>query len=187
MVIFQTIQTIDVDVLLWMQNNLHRPILDVVLSFYTQLGNAGLLWIAIGIAMLFFKKTREAGVLALLSMLLGLLINNFTLKLLVSRDRPWVTVEGLIPLLYSTDPNSFPSGHTCAAFAFATSQCCCWKKRRIRISVLFAAVLMGFSRLYVEVHYPSDVLVGALVGSLCGGIVWHACKYWIKRRDLRQT
>ena len=90
-----------------------------------------------------------------------------TLKHLVERTRPWLVVEGLIPLIAEGDPNSFPSGHTTAAFAAGVVW---WKTLPWtwgRVGALALAVLMGCSRLYVGVHFPSDVLAGAAVGALC--------------------
>ena len=103
--------------------NLRMPWLDPVVSLYTQLGNAGLLWIALSLAMVLYKPTRRAGAAALMAMALGLLITNITIKPLVERARPWLAWP-IEPLVVERDPNSFPSGHTCAAFAAGL----CWAR-----------------------------------------------------------
>ena len=168
------IHSIDAAVLLFIQEVLRVGLLDPLVVFYTHLGDAGTLWILCSVLLLCFRPTRRAGLLALLAMLLGLLCNNVLLKQLVQRPRPYLTVEGLLPLIAPPDPNSFPSGHACASFAAAVS----WllslprKRRWIGGAGMALAVLMALSRLYVGVHFPTDVLTGALVGSLCALAVY---------------
>ena len=161
--------------------NLRVPWLDPVVSLYTQLGNAGLLWIALSLAMVLYKPTRRAGAAALMAMALGLLITNITIKPLVERARPWLAWP-IEPLVVERDPNSFPLGHTCAAFAAGL----CWARalpwRWGRIAAVIGAVCMGLSRLYVGVHYPTDVLAGALIGALCAWAAWKACQVWEERK-----
>ena len=150
--------------LLWIQEVLRGPVQDAFFSFYTQLGNGGILWIALCVVLLFFPRTRKAGFWALIAMLFGLVCTNVLLKHLVGRTRPWLVLEGLVPLVVEDDPNSFPSGHTCAAFACCVTWARCTGKRWLRCLCIAAALLMGFSRLYVGVHFPSDVLAGCAVG-----------------------
>ena len=167
-----TLLSLDGAVLLWIQEFVRCELLTPLLSFYTQLGNAGIVWIVLSVVMLCFRKTRKAGALSLVAMLFGLLCTNVALKHLVARPRPWLTVEGLNFLVVENDPNSFPSGHTCAAFAAAGVWFRTLPKTRMRWTALVLAVLMGFSRLYVGVHFPSDVAVGCLVGLLCAWMAW---------------
>lgn len=165
--------TLDGGVLLWIQAHLRAPVLDCAVSFYTTLGNAGALFLAAAALLLCFKKTRKAGVTALLAMAIGFVCTNLILKHLVSRPRPWLDVAGLTALVTENDPNSFPSGHSTAAFAFASALWRTAPGKWMKWAALAAAVLMAFSRLYVGVHYPSDVLTGVLVGALAG---WLACR-----------
>ena len=160
--------------LLWIQEVLCGPVQDAFFSFYTQLGNGGILWIALCVVLLFFPRTRKAGFWALIAMLFGLVCTNVLLKHLVGRTRPWLVLEGLVPLVVEDDPNSFPSGHTCAAFACCVTWARCTGKRWLRCLCIAAALLMGFSRLYVGVHFPSDVLAGCAVGCLCAWLSWRA-------------
>lgn len=158
-------------VLLWIQTAL-RGVLDPLMILYTHLGDDGMLWIVLSLAMLCWRPSRKAGAAALIAMILGFLCTNVVLKELVSRPRPWLDVAGLLPLVNEPDPHSFPSGHTCAAFASA----CAWRRTLPRQWMgavgLVLAVCMGFSRMYVGVHYPSDVLAGAAVGAACGWAAW---------------
>lgn len=161
---------------------LHTAWLDPVVSLFTKLGDAGILFIALSLAMLLYRPTRKAGALALMAMVLGLLVTNITIKPLISRPRPWLDWP-IVPLVTEDDPNSFPSGHTCAAFAAGLSwaRALPWKWGRTAAVVI--AVLMGLSRLYVGVHYPTDVLVGAVIGSLCAWIAWKGYQAYEERKN----
>lgn len=173
----ETFQNLDGALLLAIQD-IRMEWLDPLVEGYTTLGDSGLLFIVLSLAMLCYKPTRKAGTVALTAMILGLLCTNVVLKHLVGRPRPWLDVAGLIPLVGTSDPNSFPSGHTCAAFAAGLSWCKAlpWKWGRVLAVVL--AVCMGLSRMYVGVHYPSDVLAGALVGAFCA---WAAGRLYGRR------
>ena len=162
------IQQLDERVLVWIAEHIRCGLLDPFMKLYTQLGNTGMLFIVLGIVMLFFKRTRKAGFSALCAMLIGLIVVNFTIKPLVARERPWLVIENFVNLVEERDPNSFPSGHTNAAFAFAVAVCMSAPKKWMKITAVCMAAVMGLSRLYVGVHFPSDVLAGAVVGSLCG-------------------
>lgn len=173
------IQQFDEQALVWIAENVRCALLDPFMKLYTQLGNTGVLFIVLGILMLFFKRTRKAGFSALCAMLIGLIVVNFTIKPLVSRPRPWLVIENFINLTPEHDPNSFPSGHTNAAFAFALAVCMSAPRRWMKVAAVCMAVVMGLSRLYVGVHFPSDVLMGAVIGSLCGlAGAWVISKVW---------
>ena len=118
-------------------------------------------------------------------MLVGLVVVNFTIKPLVARDRPWLVIENFVNLVPEHDPNSFPSGHTNAAFAFALAVCMTAPKRWMKVAAVCMAVVMGLSRLYVGVHYPTDVLVGAVIGALCAWAAWKAYQIYEDRRKQR--
>jgi len=162
------IQTIDENVLRWIGETLRADWLNPIMMFYTTLGNGGLIFIAAAVLLLFFRRTRRAGAAAGVAMILGLLFTNLIIKPLVARPRPWVVMEGWQALVISSDMNSFPSGHTTAAFAFAMAICAVLPKKWAKAAALIAAALMGFSRLYVGVHFPTDVLAGAVIGTACG-------------------
>ena len=173
------IQRFDEQALVWIAQHVRSGLLDPIMSFYTKLGDAGLLFIVLGLVMLLFKSTRKAGFSALCAMLIGLVVVNFTIKPLIARERPWLVIEGFVNLVEEKDPNSFPSGHTNAAFAFALALCMTAPKRWMKIAAVCAGLVMGLSRLYVGVHFPSDVLVGAVIGSLCGLLgAWAAKAAW---------
>ena len=144
---------------------LHQPWLDPVVAWFTKLGDGGMVWIALSLAMLCWRPTRKAGVMGLMAMILGSLCTNVVLKHLVARPRPWLDLP-LVPLVVERDPNSFPSGHTCAAFAAGLAWAGALPRKWGALAAV-SAVCMGLSRLYVGVHYPTDVLAGAVIGTLC--------------------
>ena len=190
------IQQFDEQALVWIAEHVRCAPLDPFMKLYTQLGNTGMLFIVLGLAMLLWRPTRKAGLSALCAMLIGLVVVNFTIKPLVSRPRPWLVIENFVNLVPEHDPNSFPSGHTNAAFAFAIAVCAAKREKDaarpddskaespvptmwMKATAVCLAVLMGLSRLYVGVHFPSDVLAGAVIGSLCGLLgAWVVSKAW---------
>ena len=123
-----------------------------------------------GLLFLFPKKTRKAGVTALLALAIGAVVTNLCLKDLVARIRPYDSVEGLVPLVARLKDYSFPSGHTCASFACAGVYYKAFPGKWGKAAMVLA-VLIALSRLYVGVHYPTDVLVSLILGSIYGALV----------------
>ena len=140
-------------------------LLDGAMLFVSWLGNSGLLFIALALLMLCFKRLRALGGVCCTALALDALLVNVLLKPLVARERPFATGAFTLLLLPPGD-YSFPSGHTAAAFAFAAALAPAGKKWSA--AALLFACLMGFSRMYLSVHFPTDVLCGALCGALCG-------------------
>ena len=166
--------------LLFLQNQVRSPWLDSFMGTVTRLGDAGILAVCACILLLCIPSLRRTGVLAAQSLVLDVLLVNGLLKVLVNRVRPYVAVEGLIAIARLPADASFPSGHTGASFAVASVIYLCMPKK-VGIPAILLAALIGFSRLYLGVHYPTDVLAGAAVG-LCTG--WFAV--WLgKRRGQR--
>lgn len=164
---FHFIQVADECILQWIADHLRIQGLDQIMILYTSLGNGGALFIVITILMLIWRKTRFAGIACGSGMLCGFMATNLILKPLVDRARPWTVLDNFDHLV-DAGAHSFPSGHTCAAFAFAVALCCSIPRKWAKAAALIAAALMGFSRVYVGVHFPSDVLAGALIGALAG-------------------
>jgi len=158
--------------LLWLKEAFSHPVLDKIMIFISSLGNKGMLWIAIGVLFLLFgfrnKRWRSRGFLVLFSLAANFLACNVALKPLIDRTRPYYVLD-YTPLIPPVGDPSFPSGHTSASFAAATAIYAINKKWGIA-AYAFAAV-MGFSRLYLGVHFPTDVLAGALVGTAAAMII----------------
>lgn len=156
---------LDASILLWIQEHLRTPGLTVFFKQITRLGNAGIFWILLSICLLLFTKTRKTGGMAIVSLAISFVINNLFLKNVVARTRPYEVVEGLNRLIEKQVDYSFPSGHTASSFAVAMILYLELPKK-YGIPLLILAVLISFSRLYLGVHYPSDVLAGAVSGIL---------------------
>lgn len=160
----------DLAVLNFIQDHICVGFLDSFMMAVTSLGNGGILWIALAAVLLIFKKSRKYGLMMALALILGALICNVTLKPLVARIRPYELAESVKLLISAPADYSFPSGHTTASFAAASSLFISGAKGRY--AVLLLAVLIAFSRLYLYVHYPTDVLAGMMIGIFCG---WLSC------------
>ncbi len=161
--------SLDGNILLWIQEYLRSDVLTPVVIFITRLGNAGFIWIVLSLALLIPEKTRQVGLMCMVALLLMLVLNNMLLKNLVARTRPYEVVSGLVPLVPKLHDFSFPSGHTASAFSVASVV---FRKLpgRFGATILILAILMGFSRLYVGVHYPTDVIFAAFEGIFIGGL-----------------
>ena len=163
--------------LLWLKETCSHPVLDGGMMFISRLGNKGFIWIAIGVLLLLFglknKRWVKRGLMVLLSLAGNFLTCNVILKPMVNRTRPYVLLDYDI-LIPPVGDASFPSGHTAASFAAATAIYAINRKWGIA-AYIFAAV-MGFSRLYLGVHFPADVLGGAICGTLSAWAVLRLMK-----------
>ena len=150
----------------WIQAHLRCGFLDAVLPIISWTANHGEIWILLALALVLRKSSRRQGWTVALALVLDLVCCNLLLKPLIGRVRPFA-VNPAVELLVSPPLDaSFPSGHTAASFAavFALrgSGSPLWKP------ALAVAVLIAFSRLYLYVHWPSDVLAGVLLGAAVG-------------------
>ncbi|WP_313184632.1 phosphatase PAP2 family protein [Lacrimispora sp.] len=156
------------DILYFLQS-LHTPWLDVFMKEITSLGDHGIFWILTGVILLCFRKTRIMGLCVILSLAAGFLIGNTFLKNVIARERPcWI--DSSVPLLiHNPRDYSFPSGHTLASFEGAVS---IWLyNRKWGTAALILAALIGISRMYLFVHFPTDVLGGLILGVLIAFLV----------------
>ena len=155
------LQLIDERILFFIQNNWKTPALDHVMVFLTSLGNAGVLWICIAAILIFSKHRQKSGVILLSAIFAAMFLGDDILKPLIGRIRPCDKFPEVEQLLNIHSP-SFPSGHTMVGFASATVLF--YHYRRCGIIAYLMASLIAFSRLYLFVHYPSDVLGGLILG-----------------------
>ncbi len=159
----------DLPILEWIQANMRSDFMDKFWSIITLFGEDGIFWIALAVLLAIFPKTRKIGLGMGFAMAMGLLVCNVTLKPLIARPRPYdyqLSEFGkTIPLLIDAMHDfSFPSGHTIASFEAATVLL--KNSKKMGIPAMILAVLVSFSRLYLYVHYPTDVLVSVVLGIL---------------------
>ena len=164
----------DIAVLKWVHEVFHSQTwLNYIMKYVTYIGEFAAGAIICAIVLLIFKKTRWAGVSVAIAVILNILIVNVILKLSVNRVRPWVDYPDLgfhefhasIGVREPTD-SSFPSGHTSSLFAAAVALMFYYKEKGL--PALVVAFLVAFSRIYLCMHYPTDVLGGMVIGSVCG-------------------
>lgn len=168
---FDYITKIDFSILYYIQEHLRCSFLDFLMPLFGFIQEGGMVWIVISIILICFKKTRYCGFAILLAMGIDTLITEFTLKNIICRARP-CNIDFSIKMLVSRpDSYGFPSNHSASAFAAATALLVTLKKKRWAILGYILATAIALSRLYVFVHFPSDVLVGAIVGSLIALLV----------------
>ncbi len=154
-------------ILFWIQENLRVSMLNPILKAVTALGNGGAFWIVIALLLLAFRKTRRAGICCALALVFDLIAVNLLIKPIVDRVRPYEILDALSPLIPPVGDASFPSGHSAVSFAGA------WALKRSMgkkwgAPMLILAGLIALSRLYVGVHYPTDVICGAAIGVALG-------------------
>ena len=159
----------DLPILDWIAANIWCPVLDVAMPIITMFGDAGIFWIAVSVLFLITKKHRKTGIGMALALIMGLLVCNIWLKPTVARIRPYdFQMEYFmkeIPLLAGTMHDfSFPSGHTIASFEAAVV--ILLNNKKLGIAAMILAVLIAFSRLYLYVHYPTDVIFSVLLGTI---------------------
>lgn len=156
----------EIKILDWIQT-LRTPILDQVMRFITSLGNAGIIWIALAIILLVIPKTRKTGSIVTASLVINIIVVNLILKNVFARVRPF-DVNTAVQLLVSRPTDySFPSGHTSMAVTVVMALFLA-RSKKLAWPALVLAVLIAFSRMYLYVHYPTDILGGVVVGILCG-------------------
>lgn len=156
------LNALEVGILHRLNDSISCDFLDFIMPLITHLGDVGVVWVVLALILLCFKKTRKAGMSMGIALVFGLIIGNLTLKPLVARVRPYDFDTSIMLFIPKESDLSFPSGHTLASFegAFALFL----RHRRAGIFAIILAFMIAFSRLYLMVHYPSDVICGMVLG-----------------------
>lgn len=161
---------------------IHTPLLDAFMTSITKLGDAGIVWIILTVILLLIPKTRKAGGYMAVALIADLIICNVIIKPIVARPRPYSVNKTIKLLVAPLKDYSFPSGHTAASFASVSALYFAGRKRMAG-GALILSVLIAFSRLYLYVHYPTDVLGGLIIGLLCGWIADVIIKKLVERKS----
>lgn len=169
-------EAFDLPILNWIQAHLQSTFLDFIMPYITILGDAGIFWIACAVILMLIPKHRKAGFSMGIALIFGVVICNMILKPLVGRIRPYnynlevlklqwqdFLVHGKL-LVETPHDFSFPSGHTIASFE--ASVALYKNNKRLGIPALILASLISFSRMYLYVHYPTDVIASVILGTL---------------------
>ena len=155
----------DLELLDWLQQ-FHNPVLDALAVFLNYAGEHGEIWIAFTLLLLLFRRTRKAGCAMATALVLYLVAGDCILKPLFARPRPGDVNTAITILVKRPHGHSFPSGHTASAFAAAFAL---WlQNRKLGVPALVLAAFIAFTRLYLYVHFPTDVLGGLVLGIALG-------------------
>ncbi len=145
----------------WIQANLASPWLDAVMKYITHLSDGGAIWVVAAIVMMFIPKYRRYGVILSVVLISGAVLNSLILKPVIGRARPFEALEQIMLLITPPGDASFPSGHTLVSVSSAIVILRANKK--LGIAALVLAVLTAFSRMYLYVHFPTDIIAGAVL------------------------
>ena len=180
MTVTDTILIYDLEILHFLHDEAASPAMDAAMTFVTQLGDGGFLWFAIAAVLIAQRRFRSFGIAVAVAVIVDFAIGDIVLKNIVERARPFLTDPSLATTLIPLPGSfSFPSGHTGSSFAAATVLAAIplshgWKRTGLRMLPLAAAAAVAFSRLYLCVHFPTDVAAGCLLGVACGLVVLKA-------------
>ena len=197
----------DAGILIFIQEHIRSDMLTPFMTVVTHTADSGLIWIILSILLVIIPGTRRHGMIAGSSLAIEALISNVFVKNVVARTRPYEVVDGLINLIEKQKDYSFPSGHTGASFAVAGALFAIailglpFAEKPGEISrsktspafkvfaviTLLYALLIAFSRLYLGVHYPTDVLGGFLIGAVTSILAYYAYHVIMKKYSLRKT
>jgi len=194
----------DGNLLIGIQDTLNADWLTPIMKGITYFGEGGYFWMAMCLLLLIFKRTRRLGIVCTLSLMFTFICCNLVIKPTVDRLRPWETFSAVQHLLPDPGDASFPSGHSANAMGPAWGLFVATKPRKVgsrksydglpglgwrgatvdarkahgwATAAVILAVLIGISRLYLGMHYPTDVICGLLLGMICATVV-----YWVIRK-----
>lgn len=166
---------IEIRILDWIQS-IRTPIGDIVMPLITKLGDAGAVWILLAVILLIIPKTRKSGAILALALCVDVILCNGILKNLFERIRPCDVNTNVSLLVARPEDFSFPSGHTAVSFAAVTALVLAGEKKMWK-PALSLALLIAYSRLYLYVHYPTDIIGGIIVGIASGSIAYLILNY----------
>lgn len=157
-------QEFELEILDFIKDHIRNGFLDTVMPIVTMCGNLGIFWVAVALVISAKAKYRRCSITMLIGLIAGVLIGNLFVKNAVRRDRPCWIIEIQNMLIDNPQDFSFPSGHTLSSFCAASILF--YYDKRLGIPSFGVAVLIAFSRMYLYVHFPTDIIGGALLGVL---------------------
>lgn len=179
-------QEFEFEVLEFIRNNLRNGFLDAVMPMVTMCGNLGIFWVVIALVISAKAKYRKCSITMLVGLIFGVLIGNLLVKNVVQRDRPCWIIEMQDMLIANPQDFSFPSGHTLSSFcsAFILYH----YDKRLGIPSFCMAILIAFSRLYLYVHFPTDIVGGAMLGIIVAVLSINVTdKYVFKQKQITEN
>lgn len=170
-------KNIDNRTLQYVNRKFQNSLLDKIMPIITATADGGMIWMVVSACLLINKDNRVNGTMVISSLLLSTILGEGIIKHIIKRKRPFIDEEGNDLLIAKPITYSFPSGHTSSSFAavgilIATSN-------SLSICFLIWAILIGFSRIYLKVHYFTDVFIGMILGIICSSIIVNVFKFLI--------
>lgn len=157
-------------ILRWINGKLRNKAFDKIMPIITSIGNLGIVWIIISVLLITKKDYRVLGQMIITSLIITTIIGEGIIKNIVKRKRPFYGENDKELLITKPITYSFPSGHTASSFAVATVFI--KTDNAASFEIVLLASLIAFSRVYLGVHYPSDVIGGGIIGAICGVITF---------------
>ncbi len=181
----EAIYSFDFGILDFIRENIANPVLDGFFSVITHLGDAGIFWIILCVVLLISKKYRSTGIIMAIALTAMLITGNVFLKNLIARDRPFIQNPDIMLIIPPPSGFSFPSGHSFSSFTAATVLFMCHKKWGIPALIL--AALIAVSRIYLYVHFPTDIICGSLFGIILGILSVKLCRKYLPEKIMGKT
>lgn len=162
----EILKRVDNTILRWINVNFRNKTFDKIMPIITSAGNLGIIWIIISVLLMTKKDYRLLGQMMLIALIITTILGEGIIKHIVKRKRPFYGDDDKELLISRPITYSFPSGHTASSFAVATVFI--KTDNAASLEIMLLACLIAFSRIYLGVHYPSDVIGGVIIGTLCG-------------------
>lgn len=166
----------------WIQAHCRAELLDWLMPVFSVICDHGEVWIVLALALLLVKRHRRTGAVLALALIFDVLVCNALIKPLAARPRPCDVDPSVVLLAPRPGDWSFPSGHTAASMASCAALLA--EKSRLFAPALALTVMIAFSRLYLYLHWPSDVLAGAALGAALGFAASRVVRLLEKRRGI---
>lgn len=163
---FKYLKRLDRIVLDWINVSIRNKTFDKIMPMITAAGNLGIVWIVISVLLMTKVDYRSLGKMILVALLITTVVGEGIIKNIFRRKRPFYNDEEKELLISRPITYSFPSGHTASSFAVAAVFI--KTENSASLVIIALASLIAFSRVYLGVHYPSDVIGGGIVGFFCG-------------------
>lgn len=177
----ETLLKYEFAILDFIQSDMTSPVMDKIMTVFTYLGSGGFIWIILSIILISFPKSRKNGIIMAISLLGCLIVGNIIMKPLFGRIRPCDVNHAVELLIKRPVDASFPSGHAMSSFAGA--MCIMFYSVKYGIPAIITALVISFSRLYLYVHYPSDVIAGALIGILIAFVSKRIVETYLRKKN----
>lgn len=160
------IARIDLKIIEFILRHMKNKIADKFMVAMSSSGNAGIIWIVMAFSMMLYEEHRLTGLMVILSIIMSAIVVEVIIKPIFKRNRPFTKLTHIDVDIAKPSSYSFPSGHSSSSFAAAFTIAAMSDDVNLKIIAFSIAGIIAFSRSYLAVHYPSDVIIGSILGTL---------------------